>query len=211
MNAPWYPVWPARLLKDRKFGDTVRDQAVDLLLNVHSLYIANEDVLSAFRIGAFNLHTGPLPRYAGMNAPSWSIFNGESQHGVTLHWMEKGIDTGRIAYQSTFDLRPDDTGLSVSRQCVRLGLQLIGNLLSAAPEDIPSLQQDLSERQYYGYQVPFDGQLNCNHKALVVERFIRACNYLDSATFFKNIAIPAFLKMISRFGVSRGSCGKNRG
>jgi UDP-4-amino-4-deoxy-L-arabinose formyltransferase/UDP-glucuronic acid dehydrogenase (UDP-4-keto-hexauronic acid decarboxylating) len=172
-----HPVWPASLLKDREFCAAVRDQAVDLLLNVHSLHIVHEDVLSAFRIGAFNLHPGPLPRYAGMNAPSWSIFNGETEHAVTLHWMEKGIDTGSIAYQSTFDLGGDDTGLSVSRQCVRLGIQLIRELLSSHPGDIPRLAQSAAERRYYGYQIPFGGRLDCNNKALVVERFVRACNF----------------------------------
>ena len=38
------------------------------------------------------------PEYAGLNAPSWAIYNGEPAHGVTLHWMEAAIDTGPIAW-----------------------------------------------------------------------------------------------------------------
>ena len=130
-------VWPAENLTDPAFAEVVRDEAVDLILNVHSLYIAHAAVIASARVGAFNLHPGPLPRYAGMNAPSWAILNGESRHGVTLHWMEKGIDTGPIAYQSNFDLKPDDTGLSVSSRCARLGLELIQQLLRSSPDEIP--------------------------------------------------------------------------
>ena len=74
----------------------MREQGVDLLLNVHSLYlIARRTVVAAPRIGSFNLHPGPLPEYAGLNTPSWAIYNGEREHGVTVHWMEPGVDTGR--------------------------------------------------------------------------------------------------------------------
>ena len=63
------------------------------------------DVLEAPRIGSFNLHPGPLPEYAGLNAPSWAIYHGEQEHRVTLHWLDAGIDTGPIAYGAERFLR----------------------------------------------------------------------------------------------------------
>ena len=171
-----HPVWPAKQVKDPAFAQIVRGQAVDLILNVHSLHVVHAAVLSAARVGTFNLHPGPLPYYAGMNAASWAILNDEPRHGVTLHWMETGIDTGPIAYQAMFDLTPDDTGLSVSRRCARLGLELIKDLLSTRPADIPRREQDLSKRQYYGFEVPFQGQIPWSSTARV-DRFVRACNY----------------------------------
>ena len=61
-----------------------------------------------------NLHPGPLPQYAGLNVPSWAIYNGEVTHGVSLHRMDSGIDTGPIAYQASVLIGPRDTGLSLS-------------------------------------------------------------------------------------------------
>jgi methionyl-tRNA formyltransferase len=171
-----YPVWPAEQVKDSAFAAIVRQESVELLLNVHSLHVVHEQVLSAVRVGAFNLHPGPLPRYAGMNAPSWAIMNGEPRHGVTLHWMESGIDTGPIAYQSMFDLTPNDTALSISSRCSRLGLKLIEDLVRAEPAAIPRRRQDFSERRYHGFKVPFEGRVPW-HSAELVERFIRACNF----------------------------------
>jgi len=53
-----------------KLARRFADEEVDLLLNVHSLHVVRPEVLRAPRIGSFNLHPGPLPRYAGLDAVS---------------------------------------------------------------------------------------------------------------------------------------------
>src|SRR5690348_5347085 len=79
-----YKVWPARLVKDPEFASHVRAEGIDLLINVHSRYIIEESVLHAVRIGAFNMHPGPLPEYAGLNCVSWALYRGEPRYAVTL-------------------------------------------------------------------------------------------------------------------------------
>jgi UDP-4-amino-4-deoxy-L-arabinose formyltransferase/UDP-glucuronic acid dehydrogenase (UDP-4-keto-hexauronic acid decarboxylating) len=109
-----YRVRPARLVRDAAFADELRAERVELLLNVHSLHIVHAAVLSAPRIGCFNVHPGPLPEYSGLNAPSWAIVHGERAHGVTVHWMDAGIDTGDVAYEARFDVAPEETGYTLS-------------------------------------------------------------------------------------------------
>lgn len=174
------PVWPASLVTDPRFAERIAEESIDILLNVHSLFVAHGDVVSAPRLGSFNLHPGPLPRYAGLNAPSWAIYAGEDRHGVTLHWMYEGIDTGPIAYQSTFAIEPDDTGLSVTAKCVRQGIPLIGRLLEAATGGraaVPALAQDAEGRTYHGREVPSGGRLDWSQPAARVVDFVRACDY----------------------------------
>ena len=55
-----------------------------------------DPVLALAARGAINFHDGPLPRYAGLNAPVWAILNREPAHGVTWHLIEGGIDEGDI-------------------------------------------------------------------------------------------------------------------
>jgi methionyl-tRNA formyltransferase len=172
--------WAAEQVKDANVGERLRSERVDILLNAHSLYRISEEVLSAPRLGAFNLHPGPLPRYAGRNVVSWAIFRGEPVHGVTVHRMESEIDAGPIAYQSLFPIEADDTALSLSLKCSREGVALMLRLLDAAAEDpssIPSVQQDLSQRQYFGRQVPEEGWLSWSWTARRVVDFVRACDY----------------------------------
>lgn len=172
--------WPAKLVKDPALADRMRAEDVDLLLNVHSLFVIDKDVVAAPRLGAFNMHPGPLPRYAGLNAPSWAIMRGEKTHGVTIHWMLAGIDTGPIAYQAMVDVTEEDTGLTVSAKCIKAGLPLVYQLLDQAARDpggIPKIEQDLSKREYFGKDVPHGGLIQWGRPAREVRNFIRACDY----------------------------------
>jgi methionyl-tRNA formyltransferase len=178
-----YRLWPARQVKESGFAETVRQEGVDLLLNVHALYVLPNDVVAAPRIGSFNLHPGPLPDYAGLNAPSWAIYHGEQSHAVTVHWMEGGIDTGPIAYEAQLAIEDDDTGLTLSAKCVRAGLPLLHALLHAAAKGtVPRRPQPNRVRRYYGREVPQEGRLLWTESATQVVNFIRACDYLPFAS-----------------------------
>jgi methionyl-tRNA formyltransferase len=171
-------VEPSERVRDPALADVIRDRAVDLLLNVHSLFVVHAAVVAAPRIGSFNLHPGPLPEYAGLNAPSWALYNGEERHAVTVHWMEPGLDTGPIAYEAPFPLAETDTGLSVSLRCVREGLPLLERLLEDAERGaIPARAQDLSRRRYFGRQAPQEGRVEWSRTAREIVDFVRACDY----------------------------------
>ncbi|MGA8150820.1 MAG: methionyl-tRNA formyltransferase [Terriglobales bacterium] len=172
--------WPAELVKNPSLGERLRSRQVDILLNVHSLYVIDKDVLAAPRLGCFNLHPGPLPRYAGLNSVSWALFRGEQTHGVTVHRMDLAIDSGPIAYQSCFPIEPEDTALSLSLKCAREGVALMLHLLQAADSggtSIPSLPQDPTMREYFGKEVPEQGWVSWSWPACKVLNFVRACDY----------------------------------
>lgn len=149
---------------------------VDLLLNVHSLHVLPQELLRVPAGGAWNLHPGPLPRYAGLNAPSWAIYHGERRHGVTVHRMESGIDTGEIAFQETFPIADSDTGLSVALRCAERGVALLQRLLESAAQ-APRLPQDFSQRTYFGRGVPQQGRIDWRAPARRIFDFVRACDY----------------------------------
>jgi methionyl-tRNA formyltransferase len=171
-------VLPSERVRDPELARWIRAEGVDLLLNVHSLFVAHRDVVGAPAIGSFNLHPGPLPHYAGLNAPSWAIYNREARHGVTVHWMEPGIDTGAIAYERAFPVDKGETGLSLSLKCVREGVPLLEQLLRDAERgSVPKQPQDLSLRRYFGRDVPQDGRVEWGRSAEDVVAFVRACDY----------------------------------
>jgi len=179
-TAAGHPTWPAERLADPGFGDVFRDNDVGLFLNVYSLHIVHEEVLKAPRLGSFNLHPGPLPAYAGLNSVSWAIYNGERSHGVTLHRMEPVVDSGAIAYQEIFPIDETDSGLAVSTRCVRTGLELVIRLVMTIDRDsaaVPSLEQDLTARSFYGAAAPHGGRLSWRDSAASVVNYIRACDY----------------------------------
>lgn len=95
-----------------------------------------------------NLHNGPLPRYRGVNPINWALKNGETEHGVTLHTIESGIDTGKILDQIVFPINHDMEVIDVYNLCLSNGIKIlersIFNLDSISP-----MKQDDSNSIYY--------------------------------------------------------------
>ncbi|HEX5766680.1 MAG TPA: formyltransferase family protein [Burkholderiales bacterium] len=196
VTSPHSPAWnlgvklgvrplAARRVREPDFADVLASCGAQLLLNIHSLYIVPQPALRAPPLGAYNLHPGPLPGCAGLNAPSWAIYRGEPRHGVTVHRMEAGIDTGPIAFQDWFPLEESDTGLSVALRCARRGVELVRKLVQILARDPAGLEltpQDLAQRRYFGREVPQGGRIDWNAPARRIYDFVRACDYQPFAS-----------------------------
>ena len=175
-----YRTWSAQLVKDRNFSERIRGYQVDVILNVHSLFLLCKEVLETPLLGSYNLHPGPLPRYAGLNSVSWAIYRGEKTHGVSLHRMEAGIDTGPIVSQEVFEIGSEETGLSLTVKCVNTGVPMVMRFLEAAerkPSAILEVQQDLTKREYFGREVPEGGNLSWCRPAQQIFNFVRSCDF----------------------------------
>ncbi|WP_205481807.1 formyltransferase family protein [Sphingomonas arenae] len=72
----------------------------------------------------FNLHFSLLPKYRGCNTAVWPILHGEEEHGVTLHCIDAGVDTGPIIDQRAFPLG-SMTAFGAYMECQRLGVELV--------------------------------------------------------------------------------------
>jgi methionyl-tRNA formyltransferase len=170
---------PSGRVREPEFEQELAQAGAELLLNVHSLYIVPPAVLNVPRLGAYNLHPGPLPRCAGLNAPSWALYHGWPTHGVTLHRMEAGIDTGPVVFQEEFAVEARDTGLSLALRCAQEGVNLIRKMLDvlAAGRSVPQTPQDRTQRRYFGRAVPQGGRIDWNAPARRIHDFVRACDY----------------------------------
>ncbi|MCC5905983.1 MAG: hypothetical protein JJU13_07255 [Balneolaceae bacterium] len=175
-----YTIMPATLVKESGFAGWIAENDIDLLLNIHSLFVICTEVIESLKMGAYNLHPGPLPSYTGLNAPSWAVYNQEPQHGVTLHKIVDKIDAGTIIDEALFPITSTDTGLSVSMKCVKHGIPLIEKFLDKIEkgESIAGKEQDFSRRKYYrANQIPHNGKIDWNSSASRIDAFVRACNY----------------------------------
>jgi len=178
-------IWPPSRVRDPALARELRAAGVDLILNAHSLYLIHEEVLRAPSIAAFNLHPGPLPRYSGLNCPSWAIYRAERTYGVTVHRMSPRIDAGPIAYQTTFDIDEAATGFTLTAKCVSVGVPLMRQLVEVAARDpaaIPAIEQDVGQRKYFGREVPRNGALIWSESASQIARFVRAFDYYPFAS-----------------------------
>jgi len=74
---------------------------------VYGTNIIKESVFTIPRLGSINLHQGLAPYYRGGPPIFWELFNGESEVGVTVHFVEAKVDSGPIVLQETVPLSYD--------------------------------------------------------------------------------------------------------
>ena len=120
--------------KDEDFDQTVGGLSFDYLFSIANLSLVPEAVLKMARRGAINFHDGPLPRYAGVNAPAWALINGESTYGITWHEMTAGADEGPVYKQALFDIGPNETSLSLNLRCFERGVSSFAELCDELAE-----------------------------------------------------------------------------
>ena len=103
----------------------------------------------------WNLHTGALPEYKGVHIPYRCIENGEAEYGWTLHYIEKGIDTGDIIAVDTLPLDYNKPILDSYLDMVEKGVNLITRELKSYKESglLPKAkpQTDQEKQSYYTY------------------------------------------------------------
>lgn len=133
--------WP--LIESGKVSDIPGEAGNSLALSVNYAQILTRAEISRFK-RVLNLHNAPLPRYRGCNPINWALFNGETSHGVTLHVVDEGIDTGGILDQITFPISPiTDEVIDVYRKCLDAGKELITrNLANFMTKVASSTQKD---------------------------------------------------------------------
>lgn len=89
------------------------EKSLDLGLCCRYSKIIKEDVIDFFRVGIINMHGGLLPEFAGPYASNYSVLFNAKYGGGTIHWIDKGIDTGDIIRRCEFKIENDDTGYTV--------------------------------------------------------------------------------------------------
>lgn len=78
-----------------KFPQKIYNKNYDIIISYLSPWILKPKVLNSTKMYNINFHPGP-PRYPGIGCFNFSILNSEKRYGVTMHLMEKKVDTGKI-------------------------------------------------------------------------------------------------------------------
>ena len=148
----------------------------DWIFNINCYQYLRAIVLSKAKCGVINFHNGPLPRYGGVNIPTWVILNGEQQHGVTWHLVNEAIDAGDILEQSTFELSSKITAAQLMVKCIQEGIRLFEENWICWIEGHTKPRVQNGERLYFGLKdkVNHEGMLSANNTSVDWDRTVRA-------------------------------------
>lgn len=109
----------------------------DLVLCLGFPWKIPPDALAVPRFGSVNGHPSLLPRYRGPNPVAWTIRNGESEIGFTLHRMDAELDTGPILAQSAIELGDEHSWEELEPKLVTLTGELLPVALARAEQGDP--------------------------------------------------------------------------
>lgn len=87
------------------------------------------DLLAVSGLGALNVHFSLLPKYRGAAPVAWALARGETRTGVTLFWIDEGMDTGPVFLSRELDVRPEDDAASLLERLTVLGLEALEECL----------------------------------------------------------------------------------
>ncbi|TMV47512.1 formyl transferase [Paenibacillus mesophilus] len=107
----------------------------DIGLSVRFHQILRQEHLDRFRKGVINMHGAPLPEYRGSMGNIMAILDGKDYFGVSLHLMDRGIDSGDIITVERYPITKTDTVYDLFVRSNRIGLRLIQTWLHAVMED----------------------------------------------------------------------------
>jgi len=144
------PVQQHKTLK----GSEVREQFIalqaDLAILAFVTQIVPPAVFSVPRLGSICFHPSLLPKYRGRSAINWALIKGESKTGVSLFWVDEGIDTGPVLLQKEVAIDPDDTtGTLYFNKLFPVGVEAISesvDLIKAG--NPPRIVQDETKANY---------------------------------------------------------------
>ena len=87
----------------------IRDLAPELIVVVAYGRILPPEVLCVPPKGCINLHVSLLPKYRGAAPVQWSVINGDKETGVSIMYLDEGLDTGDILNVAPVTIGPEET------------------------------------------------------------------------------------------------------
>jgi methionyl-tRNA formyltransferase len=181
-------------IKDSKSIEQIRALEPDTIVVMAYGQILPRAVLEIPRIACLNLHASLLPRWRGAAPIQATIAAGDRETGITVMYMNEGLDTGDILLQRKIDISPTETSTTLHDRLAQIAPEaLLESLRLLAAGRPPRVPQDQTLATYAPKLNREDGRINWNEIAEVIERKIRAYNpWPGASTDFNNRKLKIF-------------------
>ncbi len=155
----------------------IKELNPDLIVTCAYGQILPSELLETPRFGAINVHASLLPKYRGSAPIQWALLNGDEKTGVTLMYMDKGMDTGDIIDTSEYIIKPSDNCGTLHDVLAKIGADLlIKNLDRIIRKDAPRIKQDDTKAVLAPRITREDEKIELNAKGQDIINKIRALN-----------------------------------
>ena len=159
------------------FQEKLRIYNCELFVSMSFNQIFKKSTFTIPSKGTINCHAGKLPFYRGRNVLNWALINDEKEFGITVHFVDEGIDTGDIIIQKTFPILEIDNYKTILEksylECPKLLVETIHSIIDG--NFTRTSQKQFSEfSMYCSKRKRGDEIINWNKNSREIYNFIRA-------------------------------------
>lgn len=157
--------------------ERIKSYNCDILVSMSFNQIFKDEIINLTPNKIINCHAGKLPFYRGRNILNWVLINDESEFGITVHYVDKGIDTGDIILQNTYPISDKDNYNSLLKvafkECANI---LYDALLLFVNNKVNPISQNTIHNlgMYCGRRMEGDEIVDWNDSSRNVFNFIRS-------------------------------------
>lgn len=181
------PVFQPEKLRNPEAVAEIEKAKPDMIVVAAFGQILPKSVLSLPKYGCINVHASLLPAYRGAAPIQWAILDGQKETGVTIMYMNEGLDTGDILLQKAIPIADDETGGSLHDRLAELGAEA---LTEALPKILDGSLKPVPQGEMttpYAKQLTKEiGKLDFTQPAELLERYVRGLNPWPGTYTFLN-------------------------
>lgn len=164
-------------INSEEFLDKIRRYQSDLFVSMSFNQIFKKDIINLPPLKTINCHAGKLPFYRGRNILNWVLINDEKEFGITVHYVDEGIDTGDIIIQRTYKITDEDNyGTLLERAYVGCADTLYNAIKLIQNDKVEIIKQNEIDPfgTYCGMRIKGDEIINWNQSSRDIFNFVRA-------------------------------------
>ena len=166
----------------------------DLFVSMSFNQIFKKRLFSLPKLGTINCHAGKLPFYRGRNILNWALINDEKEFGVSVHYVDEGIDTGDIILQRCYPISDADNYATLLEKAFEAcAINLYDAIKLIQIGDVRVMRQkDINHFGTYCIaRKEGDERINWTHNSRSIFNFVRAICYPgpQARTFFEDCEI----------------------
>ncbi len=153
------PVTESVDVNDDPFLAHLRDLNVELIVSISGTQLYRKKLRKQTPAGIINCHGALLPKYRGLMPSFWTLLKGETEGGVSVHFVDSKLDNGPIVVQRRYRIHPHDTLEDVMARSKDLGAECILEAVRKIEAgDPPLLDNDESQATSFSMPTPEDGE-----------------------------------------------------
>lgn len=176
------PVYQPETLKGDAFAELLSEIKPELIAVVAYGKILPKNVIEYPTHGCINVHASLLPKYRGAAPMQRAIMNGESETGVTIMYMDEGLDTGDMLFSEAFPIEKNDNFETVHDKTAELGARMLSFAIDKIERgEVTRTRQDGSQASYAQKIEKEECLIDFNRSARELDCFIRGLSPIPLA------------------------------